>query len=89
MIARNPDAEPIERPYKLHITTRNSLEMAKLLTISSDAQLEDILVSNKPYIMVRANQVFKDTLRTVKSMMLWFALFAEVASSSPDVVKAA
>ncbi|MFJ5396866.1 hypothetical protein ACIPR7_18130 [Pectobacterium parvum] len=89
MMARNLGAELIEWPYESHITTRNSLEMAKLLTISSDEQLEDILVRNTPYIMIRANQVFKDTPRTVKGMTLWFALFAEVASSSPDVVKAA
>ncbi|KFX11055.1 hypothetical protein KCQ_05211 [Pectobacterium atrosepticum ICMP 1526] len=89
MMARNLGAELIERPYESHITTGHSLEMAKLLTISSDEQLEDILVRNTPYIMVRANQVIKGTPRTVKGMTLWFALFAEVASSSPDVVKAA
>ncbi|AZK61362.1 hypothetical protein JFY74_04535 [Pectobacterium carotovorum] len=89
MMARNLGAELIELPYESHITTGHSLEMAKLLTISSDEQLEDILVRNTPYIMVRANQVIKGTPRTVKGMTLWFALFAEVASSSPDVVKAA
>ncbi|WDF99817.1 hypothetical protein PSR30_04405 [Pectobacterium carotovorum subsp. carotovorum] len=89
MMARNLGAELIERPYESHITTRNSLEMGKLLNISTDAQLEDILVRNTPYIMVRANQVIKGTPRTVKGMTLWFALFAELASSSPELVKTA
>lgn len=89
MMARNLGAELIERPYESHMTTRTSLEMGKLLNISSDEQLEDILVRNTPYIMVRANQVIKGTPRTVKGMTLWFALFAELASSSPDLVKTA
>lgn len=89
MMARNLGAELIERPYESHMSTHSSLMMGKLLDITSDAQLEDILVRNTPYIMVRANQVLNGTPRTVKGMTLWFALFAELASSSPDTVQKA
>lgn len=89
MMARKLKAELIERPYESHMSTRHSMEMSELLDIKSDDQLEDILVRNTPYIMVRANQVIYGTPRTVKGMTLWFALFAELASSSPDTVQKA
>ncbi|ENT6814895.1 hypothetical protein ACFF2W_004413 [Enterobacter kobei] len=72
-----------------HFGTRWNMEMCSLLKIQSDADLENILVRNTPYITVRADQVMKGFPWIAKGTSLWFALFAEVAFSSEEIVKQA
>lgn len=72
-----------------HFGTRWNMDMCNLLNIRSDADLESILVRNTPYITVRADQVMKGYPWISKATSLWFALFAEVAFSSEEIVKQA
>ena len=66
--------------------TRWNLEMQELLKIHSDADLQRILMSNTPYITVRADQVINGHTWIPKGMSLWFALFAEVAFSPAEII---
>ncbi|WP_406642759.1 hypothetical protein [Pectobacterium brasiliense] len=89
MMAKHIGAELIEQPFESHFSTQWNMEMCSILGIRTDDDLEQILIRNTPYITVRADQVFKGIDRTVKGTALWFALFAEVASSTPETVQRA
>jgi len=69
--------------------TRWNLKLHKLLNIGSDTQLQQILVNNTPYLTVRADQVMTGRKSVLKGTSLWFALFAQVAFSSVDVIEQA
>jgi len=72
-----------------HFGTKWNIELCKLLDIQSDDDLLCMLVSNTPYLMVRAEQVMQGSDKVPKATSLWFALFAEIAFSTPAVVKLA
>lgn len=89
VLARHVGAELSEQQIDNHFGTRWNMEMRDLLNISSDDDLQQILVRNTPYITVRADQVLHGHKWILKGTALWFALFAEVAFSSEEIVRRA
>lgn len=69
--------------------TRWNLVLQELLAIDNEAQLQQILVRNTPYLPVRADQVMEGRQSVLKGTSLWFALFAEVAFSEDAVIEKA
>lgn len=57
--------------------------------IGNDEQLQRILVNNTPYLTIRTDQVLGSMWAVPRATSLWFALFAEVAFSDEEMVKAA
>ncbi|EKN3347659.1 hypothetical protein O8E94_002981 [Yersinia ruckeri] len=89
IIAHHIKGEVLSEQVDNHYGTKWNIELRKLLDIKSDDDLQRILVSNTPYLTVRADQVMQESDKVPKSTSLWFALFAEVAFSTPEVVKQA
>lgn len=69
--------------------TRWNQALKALLSIEGDAQLQQLLVRNTPYLTVRADQVMAGRQSVLKGTSLWFALFAEVAFSGEAVIEQA
>lgn len=86
IIAHHIKGEVLSEQVDNHYGTKWNIELRKLLDIKSDDDLQRILVSNTPYLTVRADQVMQESDKVPKSTSLWFALFAEVAFSTPEVV---
>lgn len=86
MLAKHLSSELIDKHFESHFSTKWNMEMCSILDIHTDDDLELILVRNTPYITVRADQVMEKGTFTTKGLALWFALFAELASSSPEAV---
>ncbi|WP_271311841.1 hypothetical protein [Yersinia intermedia] len=86
MLAKHLCSELLDKHFESHFSTKWNMEMCSILGIHTDDDLEQILVRNTPYITVRADQVLESKTFTTKGLALWFALFAELASSSPEAV---
>lgn len=86
MLAKHLGSELLDKQFESHFSTKWNMEMCSILDIHTDDDLEQILVRNTPYITVRADQVMDNKGFTTKGLALWFALFAELASSSPEAV---
>jgi hypothetical protein len=84
-----PDTKVLPEQVDNHFGTKWNIEMREVLGIKSDADLQPILISNTPYLTVRADQVMQGYNSLPKATSLWFALFVEIAFSSPEVVKQA
>lgn len=84
-----PDTVVLSEQVDNHFGTKWNIEMRDLLGIKTDADLQRILVSNTPYLTVRADQVMQGYPTIPKATSLWFALFVEVAFSTPEVVQQA
>ena len=89
VVAGHVGAVVSDHQVENHFGTRWNMEMCELLNIRSDEELQRIVVDNTRYLTVRADQVLKGYKWIPKGTALWFALFAEVAVSSPDIVRQA
>lgn len=89
LLAKHFDMEFLAQQFDSHLSTQWNMEICKILSINTDEDLERILVNNTPYITARGKQVLQHSRYITRGMSLWFALFAEIASSSPETIKLA